>query len=41
VILHEQDYDGWLQAPAADSRGFLYSYPADNLVAEAPQQTLL
>jgi len=41
VILHEQDYDGWLQAPAADSRGFLYPYPADNLVAEAQQHTLL
>ena len=36
VILHEQDYDGWLQASAAGSRNFLYLYPADNLVAEAP-----
>ena len=41
VILHEQDYDGWLQASAAESREFLYPYPADSLVAETPQQTLL
>ena len=41
VILHEHDYDGWLHASAVDSREFLYPYPADNLVAEAPQQTLL
>jgi len=41
VILHEGDYDGWLQASAADSRDFLYPYPADALVAEKPQQTLL
>ena len=41
VILHEQNYDGWLQAPAAESRDFLYLYPADNLVAESSQQTLL
>lgn len=41
VILNEQDYDGWLQASAADSRRFLYAYPADNLVAENPQQPLL
>ena len=41
VILHEQDYDGWLQASTADSRDFLNPYPADSLVAEVPQQTLL
>ena len=41
VILHEQDYDAWLQASAAESREFLYPFPADNLVAEQPQQTLL
>ena len=41
VILHEQDYDAWLQASVADSRRFLYAYPADNLVAENPQQPLL
>ena len=41
VILHEQDYDHWLQASAAESRDFLYPYPADNLTAENPQQTLL
>ena len=41
VILHEQDYDHWLQASAAESREFLFPYPADNLVAATPQQTLL
>lgn len=41
VILHERDYDGWLQASPADSRDFLYAYPSDSLVAENPQQTLL
>lgn len=33
VILNEQDYDAWLQAPAADSRQFLRQYPADGLLA--------
>ena len=41
VILNETDYDAWLQAPATDSRGFLRQFPADNLVAEQPQQSLL
>lgn len=41
VILHERDYDAWLQAPAADRRDFLYSYPADALVADSPQGSLL
>ncbi len=41
VILRERDYDGWLQASVSDSRDFLYPYPADGLVAENPQQTLL
>ena len=41
VILHERDYDAWLQAPAADRRDFLYPYPADALVAESPQGSLL
>lgn len=41
VILHERDYDPWLQAPAADRRDFLYPYPADALVAESPQGSLL
>lgn len=41
VILYEQDYDGWLQASAADSRDLLYPYPADNLIAANPQQSLL
>lgn len=41
VILHEQDYDAWLQAPVSASRDFLRLYPAENLVAEQPQQSLL
>jgi putative SOS response-associated peptidase YedK len=41
VILHEQDYDAWLQASALESREFLYPYPADNLKAEQPQHSLL
>ena len=41
VILHEGDYDARLQAPASGSHGFLTQFPADNLVAEQPQQTFL
>lgn len=41
VVLNEGDYDAWLQAPAAASRGFLQQFPADNLVAEQPQRALL
>ncbi len=41
VILNEQDYDAWLQAPASDSRDFLSPFPAEILVAEEPQQSLL
>lgn len=41
VILNETDYDAWLQAPASDSHGFLRQFPADNLAAEQPQQSLL
>lgn len=41
VILHEKDYDAWLDAPAKDSRDFLYAYPEDELVAETPQKDLL
>lgn len=41
VVLNEGDYDAWLQAPAAASRGFLRQFPADNLVAEQSQRALL
>lgn len=41
VILHEQDYDRWLQAPVTESRQFLYPYPADNLISENPQRSLV
>jgi len=41
VILNEGDYDAWLKAPAAASRGFLRQFPADNLVAEQSQRALL
>lgn len=41
VIIDEGDYDAWLQAPASDSRDFLQQFPADNMVAQRPQQSLL
>ena len=41
VILHEQDYDAWLQAQVSASRDFLRLFPADKLMAEQPQKTLL
>lgn len=41
VILHDHDYDDWLQAPASVSRDFLNHYLVENLVAEQPQQSLL
>ena len=41
VILNESDYDAWLVAPATESRGFLRPFPAENLVGEQPQQSLL
>lgn len=41
VVLNEDEYDGWLQAPAKDSQAFLKQYPADHLVAHQPQATLL
>lgn len=41
VILNEDAYDAWLQAPASESRYFLRQFPADNLVADEPQKSLL
>ena len=41
VVLDSADYDAWLQAPDANSRDFLKQFPADNLVAQQPQQSLL
>lgn len=41
VILDEGNYDAWLRAPAADSRDYLRQFPADNLVGQQPQQSLL
>ncbi len=41
VILDEGDYDAWLQAPAVDSRDFMRQFPADNMVAQRPQPSLL
>ena len=41
VILDEAAYDAWLAAPAGESRDFLQPYPAKNLIAELPQQSLL
>ncbi len=41
VILSEHDYEAWLSAPANQSRDFLRQFPADNLLGEQPQQSLL
>lgn len=41
VILNEDAYDAWLQAQASESRDFLRQFPADNLVADQPQKSLL
>lgn len=41
VILNENDYDDWLRASAADSRDFLRQFPADSLVGEQRQHSLL
>lgn len=38
VILQEQDYEGWLDAPAAEGHAFLRPFPADNLAACKPEQ---
>lgn len=36
VILHDQDYGAWLDAPASESGAFLRQYPSDLLVASSP-----
>lgn len=41
VILDDQDFDAWLQAPANDSQAFLRQYPADGLLAIQDQRNLL
>jgi putative SOS response-associated peptidase YedK len=41
AILDEDDYDAWLAALATQSRYFLRQFPADNLVGDQPQQSLL
>lgn len=41
VILPESHYDDWLQASAANSRDYLRQFPADELVAQQAQQTLI
>ena len=41
VILNDGDYDAWLAAPATHSSDFLRQFPADNLVGQQPQQSLL
>lgn len=41
VILEEGDYINWLQAPALESRDYLRQFPADSLMAEQPQSSLL
>jgi len=37
VILQEQKYDAWLQAPAPDSPQFLRQFPAEGLAVQAPE----
>lgn len=41
VILPENHYNDWLQASAANSRDYLRQFPADELVAQQAQQTLI
>ena len=41
VILGEHDYDAWLAAPATQSREFLRQFPAENLLGEQAQQSLI
>lgn len=41
VILPEDSYDAWLEAPSSDSRDFLRQFPADDLIAQQSQQSLL
>lgn len=41
VILNEDAYEAWLHAPASESRDFLRQFPADNLVADEPLNSLL
>ena len=41
VILSEHDYDAWLAAPATQSREFLRQFPAENLLGEQAQQSLI
>ena len=41
VILNEADYGAWLTAGEVERRALLAPFPADLLVAEAPQATLL
>ncbi len=41
VILPERHYDDWLQAPAAATWDFLHPFPAEALVSDVPQQSLL
>lgn len=36
VILPEEEYDAWLQAPTADSRPFLRQFIAEGLLAQVP-----
>lgn len=38
VILPEQDYEAWLEAPTEESRNMLQPFPADNLMAQATGQ---
>ncbi len=41
VILNDGDYGAWLEAPTIDSHSYLRQFPADGLLAEQPQQSLI
>ena len=41
VILHEEDYAGWLDAPAERAMGFVRHYPAERLsVVPEPKEPI-
>lgn len=37
VILHEDEYDGWLNSTAVDARHYLRQYPADGMRVAATE----
>ena len=39
VVLPEERYDDWLRADAAQARGFIQAFPAEEFIASAPAAT--